>query len=134
MELKIIDENFYKLGLIGIITGMVASVVGGGAEILIVPLLIYLGIFKDHKKAIATSLASLLLPIGIVAVYFYSKQNCVEGECINWIYALIISLFFIIGSSFAYFTSGLETKYLKVLFGILTIILGFVMLLYSNVL
>ena len=128
MELKIIDGNFYKLGFIGIITGMVATIVGGGAEILIVPLLIYLGIFKDHKKAIATSLASLLLPIGIVAVYFYSKQNCLEGNCINWIYALIISLFFIIGTSIAYFTSKLDGKYLKTLFGLLTIILGFVML------
>ena len=128
MEIKIIDGNFYKLGFIGIITGMVATIVGGGAEILIVPLLIYLGIFKDHKKAIATSLASLLLPIGIVAVYFYSKQNCLEGNCINWIYALIISLFFIIGTSIAYFTSKLDGKYLKTLFGLLTIILGFVML------
>lgn len=128
MELKIIDGNFYKLGFIGIITGMVATIVGGGAEILIVPLLIYLGIFKDYKKAIATSLASLLLPIGIVAVYFYSKQNCLEGNCINWIYALIISLFFIIGTFIAYFTSKLDGKYLKTLFGLLTIILGFVML------
>ncbi len=128
MELKIIDKNFYKLGFIGIITGMIASVVGGGAEILIVPLFIYLGIFKDHKKAIATSLASLLLPIGIVAVYFYSKQNCLEEKCINWIYALIISLFFIIGTSITYFTSKLDSTYLKKLFGLLTIFLGFVML------
>ena len=71
MYLKLIDKNIYKLIFIGLITGMVASVVGGGAEILIVPLLIYLKIFTDHKKAIGTSLASLLLPIGIIAVYFY---------------------------------------------------------------
>lgn len=128
MELKIVDKNFYKLSFIGIITGMTASIVGGGAEILIVPLLIYLDIFEDHKKAIATSLASLLLPIGIVAVYFYSKQECVEKNCINWVYAFIISFFFILGSSVSYFTSKLDTKYLKNLFGILTIFLGFVML------
>lgn len=128
MELKIVDKNFYKLSFIGIITGMTASIVGGGAEILIVPLLIYLDIFEDHKKAIATSLASLLLPIGIVAVYFYSKQECVEKKCINWVYAFIISFFFILGSSVSYFTSKLDTKYLKNLFGILTIFLGFVML------
>ena len=38
-------------------------------------LLIFFGIFKDYKTAVGTSLASLLLPIGIVAVYFYSKEN-----------------------------------------------------------
>lgn len=124
MYSKFIDNNIYKLIFIGIITGMVASVVGGGAEILIVPLLIYLKIFKDHKKAIGTSLASLLLPIGIVAVYFYSKTSCEEGNCINWKYAMIISLFFVIGSSLSYFTAKIQTKHLKILFGIISIILG----------
>jgi uncharacterized membrane protein YfcA len=124
MYLKLIDKNIYKLIFIGLITGMVASVVGGGAEILIVPLLIYLKIFTDHKKAIATSLASLLLPIGIVAVYFYSKTNCIEGKCINWKYAMIISMCFVLGSSLSYFTSRIQTKYLKILFGIISIILG----------
>ena len=57
------DENLYKLIFIGTITGIVASFVGGGAEILIVPLLIYLKVIEDYKQAIGTSLASLLLPI-----------------------------------------------------------------------
>ena len=122
------DKNIYKLIFIGTLTGAVASVVGGGAEILIVPLLIYLKIFDDHKKAIGTSLASLLLPIGIVAVYFYSKTDCNDSKCINWKYAIIISLFFVIGSSISYFTSKIETKYLKMLFGIICIILGFVIM------
>ena len=34
------DKNTYKLVFIGLLTGMVASIVGGGAEIIIVPLLI----------------------------------------------------------------------------------------------
>ena len=71
------DKNIYKVIFIGLITGMVASIVGGGAEILIVPLLIYLKVFDDYKTAIATSLASLLLPIGIVAVYFFLKKNVI---------------------------------------------------------
>ena len=71
-----------KLIFIGVLTGIVASFVGGGAEILIVPLLIYFGIFKDYKTVAGTSLASLLLPIGIT-VYFYSKENVIINASIG---------------------------------------------------
>ena len=68
MDLFAIDEHFYKLIFIGSLTGATASFVGGGAEILIVPLLVYMNVISNYKDAIATSLASLLLPIGIIAV------------------------------------------------------------------
>ena len=122
-----IDENFYKLAFIGISTGALASFVGGGAEILIVPLLVYLKILTDYKEAIATSLASLLLPIGIVAVYFYNKQNC-KKKCVHWNYALIISISFVLGSFLSYYSSSLDSKILKLLFALSMIILGFFIL------
>ena len=118
-----IDKNFYKVSFIGIITGIFASFVGGGAEILIVPLLIYLNVLEDYKEAIATSLASLLLPIGIIAVYFYNKQNC-KKKCIRWNYAIIISLTFIIGTLISYYSSKLNSHILKLLFAVLMILLG----------
>ena len=111
--MKFIDNNIYKLSFIGLITGIVASFVGGGAEILIVPLLVYLNVISDYKEAIGTSLASLLLPIGIVAVYFYNKQNC-DKQCIKWNYALTISLFFVLGTFASYFSSSLDSKLLKI--------------------
>lgn len=120
------DKNTYKLVFIGLLTGMVASIVGGGAEILIVPLLIYLKVFDDYKTAIGTSLASLLLPIGIVAVYFYSKNKCKNKSCVRWKYALIISLCFVLGTFVSYYTSNLNTKYLKISFAILMIIFGII--------
>jgi uncharacterized membrane protein YfcA len=91
----IIDHNLFKLMFIGTLTGIVASFVGGGAEILIVPLLVYLNVVKDYKVAIGTSLASLLLPIGIVAVFFFAKEVCNgnSGKCIKWNYALTSILF-----------------------------------------
>ena len=122
-----IDENFYKLAFIGISTGALASFVGGGAEILIVPLLIYLKILTDYKEAIATSLASLLLPIGIVAVYFYNKQNC-KKKCVRWNYALIISITFVLGSFLSYYSSSLDSKILKLIFAVSMIVLGFFIL------
>ena len=122
----LVDHNIFKLMLIGITTGIVASFVGGGAEILIVPLLVYLNVVNDYKVAIGTSLASLLLPIGIVAVYFFAREIC-SGEskqCIKWNYALTISFFFVIGTFASYFTSGIDTRIFKSIFGIITILLG----------
>tara|TARA_B100002019_G_C20765665_1_gene355150 strand:- start:89 stop:469 length:381 start_codon:yes stop_codon:yes gene_type:complete len=116
-------DDYLKVSIIGLVTGIVASFVGGGAEILIVPLLIYLNVLSDYKEAIATSLASLLLPIGIVAVYFYSTQNCTK-KCIHWNYAFIISLFFVLGTFASYYSSSLDSKQLKIIFAGLMILLG----------
>jgi len=116
-------DDYLKVTIIGLVTGVVASFVGGGAEILIVPLLIYLNVLSDYKEAIATSLASLLLPIGIVAVYFYSTQNCTK-KCIHWNYALTISLFFVLGTFASYYSSSLDSKQLKIIFAGLMILLG----------
>lgn len=123
-----IDDNFYKLVFTGTLTGMVASFIGGGAEILIVPLLIYLRVFDDYKTAVGTSLASLLLPIGIVAVYFYSKSKCDKGSCVHWKYALIISLCFVLGTGLSYFTVKLDNKIFKLMFAFFIIILGFIII------
>ncbi len=124
--IQLFDKNVYKLVFIGIITGITASIVGPAAEVLIVPLLIYLNVVNDYKTAIGTSLASLLLPIGIVAVYFYSKHTCKNKSCVRWKYALIISLSFVIGTFVSYFTSNLETKFFKLSFAILLVIFGII--------
>jgi len=122
----LVDHNFLKLMMIGGLTGIIASFVGGGAEILIVPLLVYLNVIDDYKTAIGTSLASLLLPIGIVAVYFFAKEICNGngGKCIKWNYALTLSFFFVVGTLASYFTSKIDTHIFKSVFGIITILLG----------
>jgi len=123
-----IDNNIYKLIFIGIIAGIIASFIGGGSEIVIVPLLLYLNVITDYKTAIGTSLASLLLPIGIVAVYFYSKKKCNNGNCVKWNYAIILSLSFIIGTFTSYYTSDMNNDNLKLIFAILLISLGLIII------
>jgi uncharacterized membrane protein YfcA len=126
-----VDKNFSKLVFIGTLAGMIASFIGSGSEIIIVPLLIYLKVFSDYKMAVGTSLASLLLPIGIVAVYFYSTaKNC--NSCIKWNYALTISVFFVIGSFLSYFTVKMNTRLFKIFFAMFIILLGVVMLLEEH--
>lgn len=124
-----IDHNFYKLALTGGLTGMVASFIGGGAEILIVPMLLFLNVFQDYKTAVGTSLASLLLPIGIVAVYFYYHSHCnTNKRCVHWKYALIISIFFVLGTFLSYYTVQLDNRLFKMIFALFMIVMGGVLL------
>lgn len=113
-----------RLAFIGTLCGALAAFVGGGTEILIVPLLIALDVFDDYKLAVGTSLASLLLPIGIVAVYFYNNTKCNNKPCVNWRYALTISLFFVLGTFMSYFTTKMDNNSFKRVFAVILILLG----------
>ena len=122
------DPNYSKVAFIGALTGLAASFVGGGTEILIAPLLIYLNVVDDYKTAVGTSLAALLLPIGIVAVYFYSNTKCEKSSCVHWKYALIISMFFVLGTFASYYAVQIDNRKFKQTFAIVMIILGIVLL------
>ena len=119
---------FFKLVIIGLVSGLISCFVGGGAEIVIVPMLIYMGVLNNYKEAVGTSLASLLLPIGLFAVLAYSKAKCHNKSCVNWVYAIIISIFFTISTLFSYLTVKINNKHFKIIFAIFTILLGFTML------
>ena len=88
----------YYLGLtvIGIISGLSAGVIGGGAEILIVPLLTLFGLLGSLKTRIGTSLFMLLPPIGLFAAMNFYKTNQVDVFA-----ALYMGLMFTIFASFS---------------------------------
>ena len=117
---------FIYLCLIGLLAGVLSCFIGGGAEIIIVPLLIYFGIFDNYKEAVGTSLASLLMPIGLFAIITYMKEKCSDTgrSCVNWFYAFIISITFTIGTLLAFFTSHIDMYYFKKLFYIIVTIMG----------
>jgi len=68
------------LTLIGVIVGIVGGMLGDGADVLIVPLLLVFGISSNIKTAIGTSLAALLPPIGIFAVYQFYKEGAINKK------------------------------------------------------
>ena len=80
--------------LLGLIAGMVSSVVGIGGGILIVPSLVFLFAISQ-KTAQGTSLAMLLPPIGLLAVINYHKSGF-----INYKIAAILCVAFIAGTYF----------------------------------
>ena len=113
----------YLLGLtfVGIISGLFGGLVGGGAEILIVPLLTLFGLLGNLKNRIGTSLFMLLPPIGIfAALKFYNKGY------VDLFASLYMGLIFTIFSLFSSkFTLYINTNILRKIFGLFTIFAGF---------
>ena len=85
--------EYTKLTLIGLASGLLAGVVGVGSDALIVPLLVGSGLMTSFKMAVGTSLATLLPPVGIFAVWNYYKK----GDVNIW-YALYLGVMFTVGS------------------------------------
>ena len=84
--------TIFILLAIGIIAGVASGFVGIGGGLIIVPALIYfLGL--DQHTAQGTSLALMLPPIGILAAMQYQSEQHIE-----WIYAAVIALTFIVGA------------------------------------
>lgn len=130
LQLKVIKlrkgmtTTIISLVIIGLLAGLLSGLVGVGGGIIMVPLLVlFLGFTQFQAQG--TSLAVLAVPVTAVAVFNYYKAGYV-----NWKYALIIAIFFIIGS---YFSSklavGLEQKTLKRIFSVFIIIIAGKMLL-----
>lgn len=113
------------LTLIGIIVGFIGGLLGGGADVLIVPLLLFFGITTNIKTAIGTSLAALLPPIGIFAVYQFYKNNSITKH--NIYQSFYIALCFTIAS---YYSSkiaiGESKSMLKKLYAVFLIIIGII--------
>ncbi len=112
----------YYLGLtiIGLITGLLAGIIGSGVEVLIVPLLGFFGLLGSLKNRIATSLIMLLPPIGIFAVIKFYKDG--YGDVFAGIYmSLIFTIFSWVSSKYLKKTNEIV---LRKFFGIFTILAG----------
>ena len=110
--------------VLGIITGVMAGMLGIGGAIIMIPALVFLlGI--SQQTAQGTSLAVMLPPVGIIAAYNYYKAGHV-----NIRFAIILAVFFLVGS---YFGSKLALNIpqllLKKIFGVLLLLVAAKMLL-----
>tara|TARA_B100000674_G_C37065500_1_gene569229 strand:- start:2 stop:382 length:381 start_codon:yes stop_codon:yes gene_type:complete len=85
--------DYLKLTIIGLLSGGLGGLVGGGSDAIIVPFLVSFGVFTSYKTAVGTSLATLLPPVGLFAVYKYWKNGNV-----NIPYSLYLAVMFTIGS------------------------------------
>ena len=80
-----------SLILIGLLAGFFSGTLGIGGSVVMIPLMIMWVGFSQHE-AQGTSLAVLSVPVTLLAAFNYYK----EGH-VNWKYAIIIAVTFIIG-------------------------------------
>lgn len=116
-------SDIFILLLIGIIAGIISGMIGIGGGIVIIPMLIFILGFSQHK-AQGTTLALMVPPIGILAAIEYYKKGHVDIKAA----ALICAGFFIgglIGAKIANFT---EAKTLAKIFALILIATGIKML------
>ncbi|HEX7494064.1 MAG TPA: sulfite exporter TauE/SafE family protein [Bacteroidales bacterium] len=122
--MKMSTSMLLILIVIGIITGIMAGMLGiGGAIIMIPALVFFMGI--SQQTAQGTSLAVMLPPVGIIAAYNYYKAGQVNIK-----FALILAIFFLVGSYFgSKMALNLPQAVLKKIFGILLLLVAAKMLL-----
>ena len=110
--------------LIGLAAGVLSGVVGIGGGIIIVPALIFFLGFSQ-RMAQGTSLAILLLPIGLLGVMQFYKAGYVDIRV-----TLIIAFAFFIGSYFgSRIALTIPQDILKRIFAVLLILVAVKMLL-----
>lgn len=87
--------------IIGLVAGTLGGMIGLGGGIILIPALILI-MKLDQQTAQGTSIAVMLPPIGLFAVYNYYKAGYV-----NMKYAFVIAMAFMVGG---YFGSSLALK------------------------
>lgn len=103
---------------IGISAGILSGLIGIGGGIIIVPMLLLLGF--SQQGAQGTSLAALLPPVTLLAVINYYKEGYVD-----WRFALMISVFFILGGFLgSKIAISLDQKMLKKIFGVILLLIA----------
>ena len=104
---------------IGLVAGVLSGTVGIGGGLIMVPAMVYLMGMSQHS-AQGTSLALIMMPVGVLAVIQYYNKGYV-----NFKYAFILAVFFVAGSYIgSKFALNLPEKSLKIIFGVVMLLAG----------
>lgn len=109
--------------ILGLVAGALSCTLGIGGGIIIVPALVLL-FGLTQQQAQGTSLAILLPPVGILAVWQYYKNGNV-----NFTIALYIIIGFLIGSYLmSLIVNSIPTKLLTKIFGVFFLLISLKMI------
>ncbi len=112
--------------VIGIITGVMAGMLGIGGGLVVIPALVMV-MGMSQQAAQGTSLAMMLPPIGILAAYNYYKAGHVDIKI-----ALVLAITFIAGSYFgSKLAIRLPQELMKKIFGIFLLLVAIKMLFWK---
>ena len=109
--------------LLGLVAGVLGGLVGIGGGTIIVPALVLLFGFAQHK-AQGTTLALLVPPIGILAAWTYYKQGFVDIKAA----AFICLGFFLGGLAGARIATHLSGPVLTKIFGVYLLLIAIKMI------
>lgn len=110
--MKMTTSLVVTLVIIGLLAGFLSGLIGVGGGIIMVPLFILFLGFTQHQ-AQGLSLAVLLPPVTFLAVYNYHQAGVID-----WRYALIVALVFVIGGFIGSKVAlSLDQQTLKKVFG-----------------
>ena len=103
--------------IIGLLAGVLSGFMGVGGGIVMIPLLIVMLGFSQHE-AQGTSLAVLAVPVTFLAAYNYYNAGHV-----NWKFALIMAVSFVLGGYLgSKFAISIDQSVLKKIFGAIMLI------------
>ncbi|MGB0403810.1 MAG: sulfite exporter TauE/SafE family protein [Salibacteraceae bacterium] len=112
---------------IGLAAGVLSGLFGIGGGVIMVPAMVLLLGMSQHN-AQGTSIALMLLPIGVLAAYNYYQ----DGN-LNIKYGLIIAAAFVVGGYFGSKLSiGMSENLLKKGFGLLMMVLALKMMFFDK--
>ena len=107
------------VALLGLVAGVVSGLFGVGGAIVIIPGLVLIAKLSQHT-AHGTSLAALLLPVGILGALEYYKR----GQ-INIAYAAVVAVGLLIGAYFGARLAGtMSDVMLRRAFGVFLLIVS----------
>ena len=125
---KIMDtQTILIIIVVGIAAGVLSGLVGVGGGIIIVPALVYF-IGFSQKTAQGTSLALIMLPVGIFGVMQYYKQGHVDYRIVG-----LLAIGFLAGSFFgSKLALNISQESLKKVFAVLMIVIAIKMLFFDK--
>jgi uncharacterized membrane protein YfcA len=108
--------------LVGVIGGSMAVYTGVGVS-LMVPLVLFFDIIKDYKTAVGTMFLAVFAPISSIPAYNFYKSGNLDIEV-----GISIGLGYFVGSYVmsTYFLDSIKREVLYLLFGLLSLMLGFI--------
>jgi uncharacterized membrane protein YfcA len=120
-------QTIFLLLLTGLAAGILSGLIGVGGGIIIVPALVLLFGFSQ-KEAQGTSLAILLLLIGIFSVFEYYQRGRIKIS-----YAIVVAIAFFIGSYIgSKFSINFTEQRLKRIFALTMMLLSIRMLFFEK--
>jgi uncharacterized membrane protein YfcA len=120
--MKMSTTIIVTLLIIGVLAGVLSGLVGVGGGLVMIPLMIILLGYSQHE-AQGTSLAVLAIPVTFLAAYNYYSEGY-----INWKFALIIAIGFVVGGFFgSKLAISIDQAMLKKIFGVILLIAAFKM-------